>query len=392
VSKIEKFLKMFPEPPDLWKAARDGDVEKIKTLLAEGENVNAKHDGDTPLHEAAYHKQAEAIKELVQLGGKINAKNDEGDTPIKLAVQNGADTNLVELMIQLGSDINKGSSEPLGEAAASGREQVVQCLLDHGANPNGSAKGLMVPLCGAAGNGNTAVVRMLLKAGANVNPEPPKEDPLGFAAVFGQTEIVRVLLAAGANPNHKDNCNQTPLMSAVMCREEGNKAEIVQALLAAGADVNAKSMDERTALDRAEKLNLPEIIKILNQAGAKRGNELPKVETEQSGTSWEQNDSMVLGADIEPWPAKAGNANLKIEITKDDYSRSFSGTLEYRVARAEKNSDPWVRVFGKTDEDGEFQATVEIALSKGENIVQFRIKGKDDKDFTELEGWPIEVK
>lgn len=390
------FLKKFPflkdpEPPALWKAARDGDVETIKRLVAEGAKVNAHFDGLTPLHVAAIHKQGQAIKEFVKVGAKINARSEEGTTPVKFAIKNGADANLIELMIQLGADINKGLSPPLSEAAAGGDEQMVRFLLEHGANPNGSAKNTVGgPLLDAAGK-NVAVVKMLLKAGAKVNPEPGRDSPLACAAIFGKLDIVHVLLAAGANPNHPDNCNETPLMSAVMSREEDTKAEVVQSLLAAGADVNAKSMDQRTALDRAEWLNLPDIIKILKQAGAKRGSELPKIAPDLFGTSWELEHSMVLGADIEPRPAKEGRNNLKIEITTDDYNRGFSGALEFRIVHPENNSGPWLRVFGEMDEDGAFLVSIGITLTKGENIIQFRIKDKEGKDFIELEGWPFVV-
>lgn len=382
-----KFLKNVTKPHNLWDAARRGDIGTIKKLAAEGADVNAKHEGQMPLHVAAIHKQGEAIKELVKLGGKINAKSDENNTPIMLAIKNGVESSFIELMVQLGADINKGPSEPLGEAAAMGNEDLVRCLLNHGANPNGSVKYPGGPLLAAAGQ-STGVVQLLLKAGAKVNPDAGRDSPLAAAAVFGKIDVVRILLAAGADPNHVDNCNETPLMSAVMSKN----AEVVQALLAARPNINAKSMDERTALDRAEKLKLPDIINILKRAGAKRGSELPKIEKkEEPRTSWQLERDAILSAEIEPWPAKEGNACLKIEISKDDYNSSFSGTLQYRVVRSEKDSELWARVFGKEDEDGDYLASIEIALTKGENVIQFKIKDKDDKDFTELEGWPIKV-
>jgi hypothetical protein len=43
------------------------------------------------------------------------------------------------------------------------------------------------------------------------------------------------------------------------------------------------------------------------------------------------------------------------------------------------------------DEDGEFLSSEEMVLARGENFVQFRIKGKRSKDFTELESWPLKV-
>ena len=349
-------------------------------------NVNAQKKAGgiilAPIHCAAYYRQGEAIKELAKLGSKINVKDDEGQTALTHAVRGGADTELIDLMLELGADMNKGSAPPLETAAGLGNEQIVRHLLLRGANPNGSTlKEFYMPLLGAVASNNVAVVQALLKAGAKVDPEKAMTSALDSAAFIGNLDIIRILLEAGANPNNKDNSGSTPLMSAVV----GKKKEVVRIIVETGADVNAMSYDG-TALDLAERDKLADIINLLKQAGAKRGNELPKVEREQSGTSWELKHSMVLGVDTAPWPAKEGNANLKIEISKDDYNRSFSGLLEYRI-----NSESWLRVFGETDEDGDFQSSVEVSLAKGENIIQFRISDKWNKVFAELEGWPVNV-
>ncbi|MHB1459630.1 MAG: ankyrin repeat domain-containing protein [Armatimonadota bacterium] len=51
-------------------------------------------------------------------------------------------------------------------------------------------------------------------------------------------------------------------------RVKGNP-EIVKLLIARGADVNAKDKEGRTALSLAVRNNMPEIAKILKEAGAK---------------------------------------------------------------------------------------------------------------------------
>ena len=275
---LGKLFKKFLEPSDLWSAARRGDVEAIRKLIGEGANVNAKREtlnitGWTPIHYAAYYKRGEAIRELVKSGGKINIKDNEGDTPLILAVKNGADTDLIDLMIEVGADVNKGASTPLITAVGEGNEQMVRHLLSRGANPKESVnKTVGGPLWLAAGMGYETIVRMLLKAGAEVNSDPEKQNALDSAAMDGHHEIVRILLAAGANPNHKDDQGRTPLISSVFSK----RTEVVQTLLNAGADVNARGYDGRTALDHAEIDKLTNVINVLKQVGAKRGIELPK--------------------------------------------------------------------------------------------------------------------
>jgi len=393
---LRQLFKTIFRPSNLWSAARLGDVEAIERLVSEGAGVNERREtlntpNWTPLHYAAYYKRNEAMRELVKLGGKINVRDGEGDTPLILAIKNGADTALIDLMIQLGADVNKGVTSPLVTAIGEGNEEIVWQLLSRGANPKESAnnKSVTGPLWLAAALGYPSVVRMLLKSGAEVNSHPENENALDSAAMRGYLDIVCILLTAGADPNHRDSQGGTPIMFAVFSK----RTEVVETLLKAGADVNAKSYDGRTALDRAEREKSAKIINFLKQAGAKRGNELPKIEQpEQSNTFWELENGMVLSAAVEPWPAKARSGNLKIEICRDDYRQSFSGTLEYRSICSEKDPRSWNRVFGETDEDGDFSTTEEIVLANGENFLQFRIKGKDDKDFTEIQRWLVKVK
>ena len=69
-------------------AAKANDVEKVKTLLANGADVNAKDKaGDTPLHLAAYSNAKEAAELLLAKGADVNAKEKNGTTPLALALQ-----------------------------------------------------------------------------------------------------------------------------------------------------------------------------------------------------------------------------------------------------------------------------------------------------------------
>jgi ankyrin repeat protein len=391
LKKIEKFLKMFSKPDDIWSAAGRGDMEAVKNFIAQGADVNGKQDEEryTPLHFAAKAGHLESVKELVRLGAKINARTAYGYLPIHLAIEGNAKQDLIDYFLDAGIDINKdikGGGTILSLAALCHNEQLVQHLLSRGADPNGGAD--QSPMVSAASSRNIKIVDILLQAGTKVNVEPRKDSPLEIAALYGQIEMMKLLLANGANPNHRDYQNQTALMSAVMSK----KIEAVQMLLEAGADVNVKSIDERTALDRAEWQKLPEIATLLKNYGAKHGNEIAESGNKDNPTtSWELLHGTVLGATLEPWPPTEGKAKLNIEITKDDYHNSFIGILEYRVTRSEKNSETWIRVFGKTDEDGNVLSCEEIILARGENSVQFRIKGKGDKDFLELENWPLKV-
>uniref|UniRef100_A0A665XBQ1 Poly [ADP-ribose] polymerase n=1 Tax=Echeneis naucrates TaxID=173247 RepID=A0A665XBQ1_ECHNA len=105
------------------------------------------------------------------------------------------------------------------------------------------------PLHFAAGFGRRDVVDHLLQTGANVHA---RDDggliPLHNACSFGHSEVVSLLLCQGADPNARDNWNYTPLHEAAI----KGKIDVCIVLLQHGADPNIRNTDGKSALDLAE--------------------------------------------------------------------------------------------------------------------------------------------
>nr|XP_002121662.3 tankyrase-1 [Ciona intestinalis] len=105
------------------------------------------------------------------------------------------------------------------------------------------------PLHFAAGFGRKDVVEHLLQCGANVHAQ---DDggliPLHNACSFGHAEVVQLLLTRGADPNSRDNWNYTPLHEAAI----KGKLDVCVVLLQSGGDPHIKNADNKTALDLAE--------------------------------------------------------------------------------------------------------------------------------------------
>lgn len=216
----------------LHEAAQAGDVERTRTLLDGGADINARDkDGMTPLCLAAGHGRTLVTKLLLEKGANVNATCKEDYTPLHLAAWNGH-KEILDLLIQHRADVNAkvAGASPLWMAASKGYVPIVKALLSNGADINAQDNGGYTPLHEAAGGGHRETVEILLAHGAQINARAANEQgwtPLHFAALKGSTETVRLLLNRGADPNAKGNDGLSPKMVA----ERSGRSEIA-ALLA----------------------------------------------------------------------------------------------------------------------------------------------------------------
>ena len=116
-----------------------GDIEKVRLLLKHGANPNVQSDlGNTPLiMAAAYPKSTSVVEMLLQHGANLKAKNKRGVTALRSAVIAG-DAQTVRLLLGKGAvlDADEDSSSDISIAAGRGYKDIVEMLLDHGADPN----------------------------------------------------------------------------------------------------------------------------------------------------------------------------------------------------------------------------------------------------------------
>lgn len=118
----------------------------------------------------------------------------------------------------------------LHHAAIGGHADVVQVLLDSGADINARGSGGETPLLLAAAKGNLEVVELLVKNGADVNkPGADQRTPLHKAAMAGDLDTVKALLAAGADPTLTDRSGKTAADLAEHYRA-GDYMRVVDAL------------------------------------------------------------------------------------------------------------------------------------------------------------------
>ncbi|KAH9465327.1 hypothetical protein Pst134EA_013217 [Puccinia striiformis f. sp. tritici] len=89
------------ERKNIWVAASDGDLERVKELIEAGLSPSvADENSYTPIHAAASWGRLEVLRYLKSVGGDMNTTDDEGDTPL-FSVE---DIETAKLVIELGGD------------------------------------------------------------------------------------------------------------------------------------------------------------------------------------------------------------------------------------------------------------------------------------------------
>ena len=212
--------------PALVIAARDGDFEAVRTLLAKRVNVNEPaRDGSTAVLWAVYRSDVRMVRALAAAGANVNTPNRYGVTPLLQASRTG-DTPMIAELLKSRADVKK-SVHPEGET----------------------------PLMAASRTGKLDAVELLLEAGSDPNAADSyqNETALMWAAEEGHVDVVNALLAAGANPNAKAHVSQlterkhadhsTGGFTALMFAVRNGHENVVRALVKSGADLKATNGD-----------------------------------------------------------------------------------------------------------------------------------------------------
>ena len=176
-----------------------GHHRLIKLLAPSPESFHFKdNDGCTPLYYACKNSHLKCIRKLFAqipdvIGDLLKVANNEGTTP--LSVRRGSGRTILHV------------------ACAKGETDLVQKLLEAGADPNVTDKSGYTPLSVRTGSGGTI---------------------LHVACEIGDIFLVKKLLEAGADPNVTDEFGFTPLMRAVVSTSKsGITTEVVYSIITA---------------------------------------------------------------------------------------------------------------------------------------------------------------
>lgn len=252
--------------------------------------------GGTLIHIGSGSNLQSVVKRVAHTNGGVDQIDSRGDTALHWAVREGHE-QMVDLLLNLGANPNGMPTRhpkpgPLELAVANDHGKVVKLLLDRGANANEMDVSKGGPLQAAAKKGNLHLVRMLIKYGADVKGCSGGENsPL--LQTGGNEEIARLLIREGADANTQGGYFGNPLQSAILSGSQplirvllnngadihaqggllGNalqaactyqtKTKMARLLLDMGADINAVGGDFGTALQAACESNAEDVVRML---------------------------------------------------------------------------------------------------------------------------------
>lgn len=266
-------------------AARQGSIDAVRALVKAGAKIDqAQPEGITPLIMAIFNAHYDVAKELVEMGADPNLGDSSNRTPLYMAVDmhtlewlfsrptprpSGAMDSVDLVKYLLGKGVSRdprltkrppaigigGSGHnasltvgatPLMKAASTSDVELIQILLDAGANPHLTTEDHTTPLMMAAGlnwrdigslgtdDESLQAIKLFMAKGLDVNAfNDDGQTAVHGAAQRGSLPVLEFLMQQGAKTAMKNKRNRTPLDEAA--GDEGLNGERRQARPAAVA-------------------------------------------------------------------------------------------------------------------------------------------------------------
>ena len=214
-------------------AVRANDVDAVQRLLRSGANPDAANRyGVTPLSLAATNASAPLIQALLQAGAHptnsilMTAARTGNAEVVRMLIARGPDANARESSL---------GETALMWAAAENHPEAVRALIEHGADPNARSEklayakdrfglegvttvlphGHWTALMYAARQGSLEAARALADSGADLNLTDPDGTTALVLAIFnGHFDTAAMLAEKGADPNIADSTGMAALYAA----------------------------------------------------------------------------------------------------------------------------------------------------------------------------------
>lgn len=203
---------------EIHDAARSGDLDKVKQILANTPKALDKpNQGNlyTPLHWAVNYGKPNVVDYLLDQGANVNAKTSYKYTPLHLA-------------------------------AMGGNKQIITALFDKKPEVNAKDNNGFTPIMYAVSNNNSMnLINLWIEAGADLDVKNrQKQSLLHLACNYGRSDLAKALIEKGMPFDEADQYGNTPLMTAA----SRNQSDTVKLLLDKGANVNVVASNNQFTL------------------------------------------------------------------------------------------------------------------------------------------------
>ncbi|KAK2756739.1 hypothetical protein FQN54_005185 [Arachnomyces sp. PD_36] len=316
-------------------------------------------------------------------GNEITANLPE-QMPLPRAASSGC-IELVEDLLDIGADPHSedptNGCTPLTSAAKDGHREVVNLLLEAGAVTRADGAG-WTPLLWAAKNGHNGVVELLLRhseVNADFKDAQHRRTPLSYAAEGGHITVVEQLLKMKVELNTKDHMGRTPLSWAA---SRGHRNVVQLLLRRRSIDINSTDLEfGKTALSWAASMGHKDVVQLLVAHDPSSAN--TKDYGGRTPLSWAAASGQVDVVDVLIW------GNVALVDTKDN-----SGRTPLSWAAGAGHNDV-LQLLIKQDHvipdsrDNSGRSPVSWAAAGGhEEAVQSLIKWHDvEADSMDNDGW-----
>lgn len=197
-------------------------------------------DASETLFAAAERGDVAGLRQALTAGAKLEATDNHGRSALLIAAY-GNRLEAVRFLVEAGADIRRTDSlknDLLSVAAVSGQVEIVRLSIARGGPLTPINRYGGIPIIPAAHYGHVEVVRELIKAGS----------PLDHVNSLGWTALIEAVILGDGGPRHR---------------------AIVELLVEAGANMNLPDREGRTPLTLARQRGQTEIVRYLENKGAK---------------------------------------------------------------------------------------------------------------------------
>ena len=202
----------------------------------------------TPVADAARRADTTALRTLLAQGADVNAPHGDGMTALHWAADRGDDA-MVSMLVFAGANVSAvtriGQYTPLHLAARAGSPAAVEALLKAQAPVSvKTSTGGVTPLHLAATAGNTAVMTLLLDKGAEINAKETEweQTPLIFAASADRLDAVKLLIARGADVKGKTKALDMTVFGAQARQAQTLQRQVLASAVTRGAEPTPSQM------------------------------------------------------------------------------------------------------------------------------------------------------